>query len=109
MPRQTRNSRARLEVSTQTTPLLSRRATRERATSLIEMAANENNVRFNLNNVDNTEDNVVNNDGLQNGKNAAAHVQHVPQFHILEGVDQATANLLNMQMNMMQTLMTQME
>jgi hypothetical protein len=35
--------------------------------------------------------------------------QDVLQFHIPEGVDQATANLLNMQMNMMQTLMAQME
>jgi hypothetical protein len=33
----------------------------------------------------------------------------VPQFPIPEGVDQATANLLNMQMNMMQTLMALME
>jgi hypothetical protein len=64
MPRQTRNSRARLEVSTQTTPSLSRLATRERATSPIEMAANGNNVRFNLDDIDNAEDNVGNNDGL---------------------------------------------
>ena len=109
MPRQTRNSRARLEVSTQTSPSLSRRATRERATSPIEIAANGNNVRFNLDDVDNAEDNVGNNDDLQNGENAAAHVQQVPQFPIAEGVDPATANLLNMQMTMMQTLMAQME
>jgi hypothetical protein len=71
------------------------------------MAANKNNVRLNLNNVDSAKDNVKNNNGLQNGKNAAAHVQRVPQFPILE--NQATANLLNMQMNMMQTLKAQME
>ncbi len=46
------------------------------------MAANENYVRFNLDDVNNAEDNVGNNDGLQNGENAAAHVQHVPQFPI---------------------------
>ena len=60
------------------------------------MAANGNNVRFNLDDVDNAEDNVGNNDDLQNGENAAAHVQQVPQFPIAEGVDPATANLLNM-------------
>ena len=69
------------------------------------MAANENHVRFNLDDVNNVE----NNDGLQNGENAAAHVQQMPQIVIPEGVDQATANLLNMQMTMMQTLMAQME
>jgi hypothetical protein len=72
------------------------------------MAANGNNVRFNLDEVDNAEDNVENNDGLQNG-NAAAHVQQVLQFAIPEIIDPATANLLNMQMTMMQTLMAQME
>jgi hypothetical protein len=73
------------------------------------MAANGNNVRFNLDDFNNAEDNVGNNDGLQNGENAATPVQQAPQFPIPEGVNQATANLLNMQMNMMQTLMAQME
>jgi hypothetical protein len=73
------------------------------------MAANGNNVRFNLDDGNIAKDNVKNNDGLQNSGNAAAHVQQMPQIAILEGVDPATANLLNMQMTMMQTLMAQME
>ena len=70
------------------------------------MAANENNVRFNLDDADNVEDNVEHNDGLQNGGNGQ---QQMPQFAIPEGVDQATANLLTMQMTMMQNMMAQME
>jgi hypothetical protein len=73
------------------------------------MAANGNNIRFNLDDVDNVKDNDKNNAGLQNGGNGAAHVQQVPQFPIPEGVDPATANLLNMQMTKMQTIMAQME
>jgi hypothetical protein len=57
-------------------------------------AANENNVRFNLDDADNVEDNVRHNDGLQDGGNGQ---QQMPQFAIPEGVDQATANLLTMQ------------
>jgi hypothetical protein len=63
MPRQTRNSRKRLEVSTQTNPSLLRH--REVATSPIRMAANENNVRFNLDDENNIED-IVNNGGEHN-------------------------------------------
>jgi hypothetical protein len=70
MPRQTRNSRLKLEEATQTTPSLLRRATQDRATSPIEMtAANKNNVRFNLNNDNNVEDIVRHNNGLQVGGN----------------------------------------
>jgi hypothetical protein len=69
-------------------------------------AANENNVRFNIDD----DDNIVDNDELQDGGDGQ---QEVPPFVIPEEVDQATANLLHMQMNMMQTLianqMAQME
>jgi hypothetical protein len=107
MPRQTRNSRSKLEEATQRTPSLLRRATRERATSPIKMAAaNQNNVRFNLADDDNVEDNIRHDDGLQNGGNGQ---QQMSQFAIPEGVDQATANLLTMQMTMMQNMMAQME
>ncbi len=106
MPRQTRNSRLKLEEATQTTPSLLRRATRERATSPIKMAANEHNVRFNLDNADSVKDNVRHDDGLQDGGNGQ---QQMLQFAIPEGVDQATANLLTMQMTMMQNMMAQMD
>jgi hypothetical protein len=71
-------------------------------------ATNENNVRFNLDLDDNNnvEDNVEHNDGLQNGGNGQPQLL---QFAIPKGVDQATANLLTMQMTMMQNLMAQME
>jgi hypothetical protein len=59
------------------------------------MAANEHNVKFNLDDEDNVEDNVRH-DGLQNGGNRQ---QQMPQFAIPEGVNQATANLLTMQCN----------
>ncbi len=62
------------------------------------MAAANENVRFNINDDDNIEDN----DELQDCGDGQ---QEVPPFVIPEGVDQATANLLHMQMNMMQTLM----
>jgi hypothetical protein len=89
------------------TPSLLRRATGERATSPIKMAAaNKNNVRFNLNDEDNAEDKVRHDDGLQGGGNGQ---QQIMQFAIPEGVDQATANLLMMQMTMMQNMMAQME
>jgi hypothetical protein len=68
--------------------------------------ANENNVMFNINNDDNVEDNVRHNDGLQDGGNGQPQM---PPFAIHEGVDQATANLLTMQMTMMQNMMAQME
>ena len=47
------------------------------------MAANENNVRFNLDDADNVEDNVEHNNGLQNGGNGQ---QQMPQFAIPEGL-----------------------
>jgi hypothetical protein len=70
------------------------------------MAAKENNVRFNLDDKDNAEDNVGHNDGLQDGGNGQ---QQMLQFAITEGVNQATANLLTMQLRMMQDMMAQME
>jgi hypothetical protein len=69
-------------------------------------AANKHNVRFNLDDADNVEDNVEHNDDLQNGGNGQ---QQMRQFAIPKGVDQATANLLTMQMTMMQNMMAQME
>ena len=70
MPRQTRNSRSKLEEATQSTLSLLRRATQERATSPIEMAAaNKHNVRFNVDDDDNVEDDVRHDDGLQDGGN----------------------------------------
>jgi hypothetical protein len=69
-------------------------------------AANKHNVRFNVDDDDNVEDDVRHDDGLQDGGNGQ---QQMPQFAIHEGVDQATANLLTMQMNMKQNMMAQME
>jgi hypothetical protein len=92
MSRQTRNSKVRLEESTQTTPSLSRYAKREAATSPIKMSNNENNV-----------DDIG---GAAGGEeHAAADLLHIPDIAIPDGIDPATANLLKMQMTMMQTLM----
>jgi hypothetical protein len=99
MPRQTKNSRSRLEVSTQTTPSLLRH--REVATSPIRMAENEE-FHENLNG---GEDNVNSDDANNVNEDAAVHVQQLPELVIPDGVDAATANLLKMQMNMIQTLM----
>ncbi len=53
------------------------------------------------------DDNMENNNRVQDGRDVK---QQVPQFAIPEGVNQATANLLMMQMTIMQTLMAnQME
>ncbi len=70
------------------------------------MAAIRNNVRFNLNNIHNAKGNIENNEPLHDGRNGQ---QQMLQFAIPESVDQETANLLNMLMTMMQTLMEQME
>jgi hypothetical protein len=91
MSRQTRNSKARLEESTQTTPSLSRYAKREAATSPIKMFDNENDV-----------DDFG---GAEGGDKHAAADLHSPKIAIPDGIDPATANLLKMQMTMMQTLM----
>jgi len=99
MPRQTRNSRKRLEVSTQTTPSLLRH--REVATSPIRMAENE---EFDEN-INGGEQNVNGDDADNVNEDAAAHVPQLPELVIPDGVDAATANLLKMQMTMMQTLM----
>ena len=56
-------------------------------------------------NVNGGEDNVNGDDADNVNENAAAHVQQLPELVIPDGVDAATANLLKMQMNMMQTLM----
>jgi hypothetical protein len=106
MPRPKKNLRSRLEVSSQTTPSLLGHQRREVATSPIRMAANRNNVRFNLDDEDNVEDIIVNSENADNdNKDAAVHVQQLPELVIPDGVDAATANLLKMQMTMMQTLM----
>jgi hypothetical protein len=74
------------------------------------MVANQHNIRFNLDDADNVKDNVEDNvrhdDRLQKGGNGQ---QQMPQFAIPESVDQATANLLTMQMTMMQNMMVQVE
>jgi hypothetical protein len=69
-------------------------------------AANDNDARLNLNDEENVEDNVRHDDWLQNGGNGQ---QQMLQFAIPEGVDQATANLLNMHMTIVQNMMAQME
>jgi hypothetical protein len=88
MPRQTKNSRSRLEVSSQTTPLLLRH--QEVATLPIRMAEHN---KFN-NDINGGKDNV-------NGKDAdnvaAADVQQIPPLMIPEGIDPAVAKLLKMQ------------
>jgi hypothetical protein len=99
MPRQMKNSRSRLEVSAQTTPSLSRH--REVATSPIRMAENK---EFHEN-VNGDDDSVNGGDANNVNEDAAAHVLQLPELVIPDGVDAATANLLKMQMNMMQTLM----
>jgi hypothetical protein len=76
------------------------------------MAANGNNVRFNLNDEDNVED-IVNNDGKHNvngvndvvngedannvNEHAAADGQQIPPLMIPAGIDPAVAELLKMQ------------
>ena len=56
-------------------------------------------------NVNGGEDNVNGNNADNVNEDAAAHVPHLPELVIPDGVDAATANLLKMQMTMMQTLM----
>jgi len=56
-------------------------------------------------NVNGGNDNVNGGDADNVNKDAAAHVPQLPELVILDGVDTATANLLKMQMNMIQTLM----
>jgi hypothetical protein len=69
-------------------------------------AANKNNIKFNMDDEDNVEDNARHADVLQDGGNRQ---QQLLQFAIPGGVDEATANLLTMQVTMMQNMMTQME
>ena len=56
-------------------------------------------------NVNGGDDNVNGNDADNVNEDAAAHVPQLPELVILDRVDAATANLLKMQMTMMQTLM----
>ncbi len=56
-------------------------------------------------NVNGGKDNVNGNDADNINEDAAAHVPQLPEPVIPDGNDTATANLLKMQMNMMQTLM----
>jgi hypothetical protein len=92
MSRQTRNSKARLDKSTQTTPSLSRYAKPEAATSPIKMS--------------DCKDSVDDIGGAEGGnENVTADVLHIPEIAIPDGIDPAKANLLKMQMTMMQTLM----
>ena len=74
---------------------------REVATSPIRMAENE---EFDEN-VNGGEENVNGDDADNVNEDAAAHVPQLPELVIPDGVDAATANLLKMQMTMMQTLM----
>jgi hypothetical protein len=104
MPRQTKNSRSRLEVSSQTTPSLLRHQRRVVATSPIRMAENE---KFDEN-VSGGEDNVNGNDADNVNEDIVVHAPQMPELVIPDGVDAATANLLKMQMTMMQTLTNQM-
>jgi hypothetical protein len=100
MPRQTKNSRSRLEELSQTTPSLLGHQRREVATSPIRMAENK---EFNKND-NGGEDNV--NGNKADNKDATVHVPKLPELIIPDGVDAATAYLLKMQMTMMQILMT---
>ncbi len=88
MPRQMKNSRSRLEVSSQTTPSLLRH--QEVATSPIRMAEN-NEFEDDING---GKDNV-NGEDAENA--AAADVQQIPPLMIPEGIDPAVAELLKMQ------------
>jgi hypothetical protein len=88
MPRQTKNSRSRLEVSSQTTPSLLRH--REVANLPIRMAANNK-----------LDDDINGGEDNLNGKDAdnaaAADVQQILPLMIPEGIDPAVAELLKMQ------------
>jgi hypothetical protein len=91
MPRQTKNSRSRLEVSSQATPSLLRH--REVAISPIRMAENN---EFD-DDINGGEDNVNGEDGEDAENAAAADVQQFPPMMIPEGIDPAVAELLKMQ------------
>jgi hypothetical protein len=56
-------------------------------------------------NVNGGNDNVNGGDANNVNEDAAVHNQQLPELVIPDGVDAATANLLKMQMTMMQTLM----
>ncbi len=56
-------------------------------------------------NINGGEHNVHGENADNVNEDAAAHVPQLPELVIPDGVDAATANLLKMQMTMMQTLM----
>ncbi len=85
MPRQTKNSRSRLEDSLQTTPSLLRH--REVATSPIRMAEHN---KFD-DDMNGGEDNV---NGKDTDNAAAADVQQIPPLMVPEGINPAVAELL---------------